>query len=120
MAADTAEANSDRSALLITGFEQSERERINLSLLNFGEGLARAFVKMLDRNGEVLGNAYLATVEEENTFLIIDLAAAVGADPAPDGAIRIDVESGVIGSQLSIVDGATGSADVVTAVPVQK
>lgn len=106
-------------ALIIAGYERHGNERVNLSLVNFGSGPARVTVSLLDGRGEPVGNTYHAAVAEENAFLIVDLVTALAAEPPPESTVRIEVGSGLVAARISIVDPSTGSADLLTAVPVE-
>ena len=116
--AEIADADTDRSSLLISGFEPGNDERINLSIVNFAPGMTRVKVRAVNAGGETVGQAYTTRIAEEHSFVVVDVVGHLEASGAKAGAITIDVVEGRAGAQLSIVDPQSGSADVIPAVPV--
>lgn len=115
---DAADGDRSRSRLLISGFEAEAGERINLSIVNFGHGPAEATVRLIDARGDATGQPYTTRIEEEQSYVIVDLLDKLTTDVPEAGAVEIDIAKGLVAAQLSIVDSATGSADVIKAVPI--
>lgn len=119
VAADAAGSDTGRSSLLVTGFEPAEGERADMALVNFGAGPAAVEIRIVDAENRQLGQQYTTRIEEERPVVVIDLLGRLGTSLPRSGAVRIDVQEGLVASQLSIVDSVTGSADVISAVPIE-
>lgn len=105
--------------LIVTGYRAEPDERINLTVVNFGTATAAVTVQLLDAGNAPLGARLSATIGEEQSHTFVDLATQIGSVVPFPSSFRIDVVSGEVGAQLSIVDGKSGSAELVTAVPIK-
>jgi hypothetical protein len=112
-----AQAKTQLHALAIVGAVQSQERRVNLGVMNSGEGAARVKIVCRTRTGDVVGEPLFRTLEEGTNFNIVDASTALGATLDGTTTIHVDVLQGTAAAYASVVDIATGSHYSISGVP---
>lgn len=115
--AASAVAGSPRSTLTIVGVRGGTGRRVNLGLLNTGEGIVRFHASFRTPGGDVIGLPADGTIPEGERFLLVDAERPMGAPLEPGMVIHVRILEGRAIGYASIVDVATGVSQTIAATP---
>lgn len=112
-----ADAKGIFPTLTIVGARGGDLRRVNLGLINAGEGDVHFHASFRTPQGEVIGLPAEGVIREGERFLLGDIEKPMGA-PLIDGmVIHVRVLEGRAIGYASIVDGHTGSSQMIVATP---
>lgn len=112
-----ADAKGGFPTLTIVGARGGDLRRVNLGLINVGQGPVHFHASFRTPDGDVIGLPAEGGIEEGERFLLVDIERPMGA-PLLDGmVIHVRILEGRTIGYASVVDGNTGSSQTIVASP---
>jgi len=113
---DAGRAGADR--LVIIGARGGWPRRVNIGIVNAGNGPARARITMRTPSGAIVGVPVNVSIEENGSSLTVHAEAEIGAPIDPDTPVHIQILEGSIWAFASSIDGESGNQQIVRATRV--
>jgi hypothetical protein len=116
--AATAEAPAD--SMVIAGAAGDERRRVNVGVVNTGEGAARFIIEVRQPDGSIVGVCTQSAIDENGTFLLVDAAPKLGVPLDGQRTIHVRMLQGSAVAYASVIDGVAGTHYTIPAVPAAR
>lgn len=113
---DAGRAGADR--LIIIGARGGWLRRVNIGIVNAGNGPARARITMRTPAGAIVGVPVDVSIEENGSSLTVHAEAVVGAPISPNTPLHIQILEGAVWAFAASIDGESGHQQVVRATRV--
>jgi hypothetical protein len=117
---DSATAGAELSDLTLVGLAAGNTRRVNLGVVNVGDGPLTVRITVRNARGGRVGRVFDRGITEDEPFFILDAARTLGVALDESVAVHVEMIAGTGVAYATVVDGATGDSQFVAAVPTMR